>query len=103
MGIQLAFEENEDIQEEYRIHWWVMVKFPEVLEEYKALRLQGFNPIFDFNKFRQLLSYGTAWGESADNVVPKMRGESKIKGIPSSSRIIFNPGDWPIKKEARLK
>ena len=99
-GIHLWLEQNKDIKEEYRVYWWVMYKFPEVLEEYKALREQGFNPAWEFDEFRKLLSYGTVWGEGADNIIPRMRKKETIMG--TVSRIIFKPGDWPVKKEARL-
>ena len=100
-SIHLWFEENQDIKEDFRVHWWIMYKFPEVLEEYQAIRAQGFNPAWEFDKFRNLLSYGTAWGEGADKVITKMREEETI--MNTVARILFKPGDWPLKKEARLK
>jgi hypothetical protein len=99
-GVLLWLEENNDIKEEYRVYWWVIYKFPEVLEEYKAIRKQGFNPAWEFDEFRNLLSYGTVWGEGAEKITPRMRKKETIMG--TVSRIIFKPGDWPLKKEARL-
>lgn len=100
-GIHLWFEENKDIKEDFKIHWWIMYKFPKVLEEYQAIREKGFNPVWEFDKFRNLLSYGHVWGEWADKVIPKMREKETIMG--TVSRILFKPGDWPLKKDARLK
>jgi len=96
-GIYLWFEENPDIPEEHRVHWWVMYKFPEVLEEYKELRKKGFNPAWQFDKFRGLLGYGTVWGKNADKVIPKMRKPETIMG--TVARILFRPGDWPPPKD----
>jgi len=92
-GVYLWFEENADIPEEVRVHWWVIYKFPEVLEEYKALREKGYNPAWDFDRFRTLLSYGIVWGENAEAVVPRMRKREEIMG--TVARVLFKPGDWP--------
>lgn len=100
-GIHLWLEENNDIKEDFRVHWWIMYKFPEILKEYQAIREKGFNPAWEFDKFRNLLSYGIVWGEGADKVIPKMREKETIMG--TVSRILFKPGDWPLKKEARLR
>lgn len=99
-GVHLWLEENNDIKEEYRVYWWVIYKFPEVLEEYKAIKEQDFNPVWEFDEFRDLLSYGTVWGEGAEKITPKMRKKETI--METVSRIIFKPGDWPLKKEARV-
>jgi len=96
-GIYLWLETNPDIKEENRVYWWVMYKFPEVLEKYQALRKQGYNPAWYFDKFRELLSYGIVWGEGAENVIPKMRKKETI--METVSRILFKPGDWPPKKD----
>ncbi len=99
-GVELWLEENNDIKTENRVYWWVMYKYPEVLEEYHAIRKNGFNPAFEFDAFRGLLSYGRIWGDNADQVVPRMREEENIMG--TVSRILFQPGDWPVNQEARL-
>jgi hypothetical protein len=99
-GIYLWLEENADIMEENKVYWWVMYKYPDVLDEYHSLREKGWNPAFEFDRFRKLLSYGTVWGDNAENVTPKMRGEEKM--MDTVSRVIFKPGDWPIKAEFRV-
>lgn len=98
-NLNLWLEENNDVKKEKRVYWWVMYKYPEILENYKAIREKGWNPAFEFDKFRELLSYGTAWGENSEKVVPKMRSEETIMG--TVARILFRPGDWPIKQEFR--
>jgi hypothetical protein len=95
-GLHLWLEENEDISEDVRVKWFVIYKFPEVLEEYKAIRAKGFNPAWEFDKFREFLSYGIVWGENAERVKPAMRQEETIMG--TVSRILFEPGEWPPKK-----
>ncbi|MFA5571173.1 MAG: hypothetical protein WCY81_03135 [Sphaerochaetaceae bacterium] len=96
-GLHLWLEKNEDIQEESRVYWYVMYKFPEVLEEYHEIRKTGKNPAKDFDAFRLLLSYGTIWGDHAEKVVPKMRQSEAIMG--TVSRILFSDGGWPIEKD----
>jgi len=96
-GIFLWYEENRDIPENKRLNWFVMYKFPEVLEEYKDLRENGYNPAWHFAKFSDLLSYGTAWGEGADAVVARMRQRKNTKD--TFARVLLKPGDWPIQKE----
>jgi hypothetical protein len=96
-GIFLWYEENRDIPENKRLNWFVMCKFPEVLEEYKDLRENGYNPAWHFAKFSDLLSYGTVWGEGADAVVARMRQRKNTKD--TFARVLLKPGDWPIQKE----
>ncbi len=95
-GISLWYEENKDIPENKRLNWFVMYKFPEVLEEYKHLREKGYNPAWNFEKFYDLLSYGMVWGENADQVIPKIR-ERKVQA-DTMARILLKTGDWPITK-----
>ena len=93
-GIALWLEENPDIAPEKRVNWWVLYKFPEVLEEYRSIRAQGKNPAREFVEFGPLLSYGAAWGENAERVVPRMRRADSFPGtVP---RVLFRRGDWPI-------
>ncbi|HQE06319.1 MAG TPA: hypothetical protein PLJ57_08630 [Tepidanaerobacteraceae bacterium] len=94
-GLYLWYEENLDIPEDVRVNWFVIYKFPEVLEEYKALR-KKYNPAYDFDKFREFLSYGIVWGENAKKVKPKMRKKETIMG--TVARILFKPGEWPPPK-----
>jgi len=96
-GIFLWYEENRDIPENKRLNWFVMYKFPEVLEEYKDLRENGYNPAWHFAKFSDLLSHGTVWGEGADAVVARMRQRKNTKD--TFARVLLKPGDWPIQKE----
>lgn len=96
-GLNVWYEENLDLPEEVRVNWFVIYKFPEVLDEYKEIRNQGYNPAYDFNMFKKLLSYGIVYGENSDKVVPKKRkDEEKIDTI---SRVLFKPGDWPLKRK----
>jgi hypothetical protein len=82
-GIQLWYEANSDLPEEKKVHWLVMYKFPDVLEEYKGLRDEGHNPYSNLEMFGSILSYGTVWGRNADKVVPKMREKREIKDTVS--------------------
>jgi hypothetical protein len=95
-GIYLWYDKNLDIPETIRLNWFVLYKFPEVLDEYKRLRDQGDNPAWNLEKFSDLLSYGTAWGAGADKVVPKIR-EDRFK-IETFSRVLLKSGDWPIQE-----
>ena len=99
LGVHLWLEENLDIDEESRVQWWVMYKFPEVLEEYQALREQGLNPAFEFKNYFDLLGYGIAFGENADKVKPKTRQEGETMG--TVERVLFQPGDWPPPADSR--
>ncbi len=93
-GIHLWLEQNPDIPVGHRVQWFVMYKFPEVLNTYKELRERGSNPVWDLEVFYPLLSYGTAWGEGAEMVVPKYREE---RGTACTfARILLEPGDWPV-------
>jgi hypothetical protein len=86
-GIQLWYEANSDLPEENKVHWLVMYKFPDVLEEYKILRDEGHNPYTNLEMFSGILSYGTVWGRNADEVVPQVREKREIKD--TVSRIIL--------------
>ena len=50
-GIYVWYEENLDLPEAKRLKWFVLYKFPEILDEYKALRKKGFNPALHLNEF----------------------------------------------------
>lgn len=96
-GVYLWYEENLDIPKDRRFSWFVIYKFQEALAEYQALRERGFNPAWELDKFWDVLSYGSIWGENAEKVSPKLREKRKIED--TVSRILFNPGEWPPKKE----
>ncbi len=96
-GILLWYEENLDLPESRRLNWFVLYKFSDMLDEYRKLRNQGYNPAWHFAKFSDLLSYGTAWGEGADAVVTRMRQPKKTKD--TFARVLLKPGDWPIQIE----
>jgi hypothetical protein len=68
--------------------------YPEVLEEYQNLRKRGFNPALNFKEFSSFLSYGTVWGDGAENVIPEIR-ERRVT-IDTSATVLLKPGDWPI-------
>ena len=93
-GILLWYEKNLDIPETRRLNWYVLYKFPEVLDEYRRLRKAGNNPAWHFEKFADLLSYGTAWGAGAKDVIPKMKDRKSTRD--TYARILLKPGDWPI-------
>ena len=95
-GIFLWFEENLDIPKTVRLNWFVLYKFPEVFEEYQALRKQGYNPALNLKKFSDFLSYGTIWGDGAENVIPRLR--EKRQKTETFARVLLKPGDWPIQK-----
>ncbi len=101
LGISLWLEENKEIREENRVMWWVMYKYPEILDEYHAIRAEGFNPAYEFDKFSDLLSYGYAFGDNAENVKPVIRKEEDTMG--PVTRILFRPGDWPLPADSRDK
>ena len=86
-GIHLWYEANPDLPEDNKVHWLVMYKFPEVLDEYKALRDNGHNPFTNLEIFGGILSYGTVWGKNTENVFPRMREIREIKD--TVSRIIL--------------
>jgi len=100
-GIFLWLEKNEDLPAKKRLHWLVLFKFPEVLEEYKKLRKEGFNPALHFEKFTALLSYGSVWGKKAGKVVPRMREKRPV--LDTVARILLKPGEWPIQIGTRGK
>ena len=93
-GIFLWYEKNLDIPGNQRLNWFVLYKFPEVLDEYRRLRDEGYNPAWHFEKFSELLSYGTAWGTGAQQVIPKMKDRKTTRD--TYARILLKPGDWPI-------
>jgi hypothetical protein len=93
-AIFLWYEKNLDIRENQRLNWFVLYKFPEVLDEYRHLRNEGYNPAWNFEKFSDLLSYGAAWGTGAAGVVPKMKDRKTTRD--TYARILLKPGDWPI-------
>ena len=96
-AISLWYEKNGDISENVRLNWFVLYKFSDMLDEYRKLRDQGYNPAWHFTKFSDLLSYGTAWGDGADAVVTGMRQRKPTKD--TFARILLKPGDWPIQKK----
>jgi hypothetical protein len=98
-GIFLWLEKNADLPAKKRLHWLVLFKFPEVLDEYRKLRQEGFNPELHFEKFTALLSYGSVWGKKADKVVPAMREKRPV--LDTVARILLKPGDWPIETGSR--
>jgi len=100
-GIFLWLERNADLPAKKRLHWLVLFKFPEVLDEYKRLRQEGFNPALHFEKFMALLSYGSVWGKKADKVVPAMREKRPV--LDTVARILLKPGEWRIQSGARDK
>lgn len=92
-GIYLWYEHNPDLPAEERVHWFVMYKFPEVLEEYRRLRANGYNPIRNIQPFFELLSYGTAWAENAGTLVPRFREKRPTQD--TLARILFGGAKSP--------
>jgi hypothetical protein len=101
LNICLWLEKNDEIEEHSKVMWWVMYKFPEILREYQEMRAQGFNPAYEFDRFSALLSYGCAFGENSGNVLPKMR--EKADTMETVTRVLFQPGDWPLPEGSRKK
>lgn len=97
-GVLLWYEENSDIPAAKRMNWFVIYKYQDVLDEYKAIRSRGSNPVWDLKAFSEWLSYGIVWGEGAERVVPGMREENAMEDMPTVMRILFKPGDWPIQR-----
>ncbi len=95
----LWLEENEEIKEENRVMWWVMYKFPEILDEYHAIRAKGFNPAYEFEEFAELLSYGYAFGINSEQVSSMIR--TKEDTMETVTRILFQAGDWPLPPDSR--
>lgn len=95
-SILLWYEENSDIPAAKRVNWFVMYKYQDVLDQYKAIRSRGNNPVWDLKAFSEWLSYGIVWGEGADKVIPRMREQNVTEDMPTVMRILFKPGDWPI-------
>jgi len=96
-GIQLWFEKNQDLPAERRLNWFVLYKFPEVLQEYMRLRKRGYNPALHLERFFDLLSYGTVWGEHAEKVVPAIREQPPAGDIFAA--VLLKPGAWPLQHE----
>ena len=101
LSIFMWLEENEEIREENRVMWWVMYKFPEILDEYHDIRAKGFNPAYEFDEFSELLSYGYAFGENSENVSSRLR--KKEDTMETVTRVLFQPGDWPLPPGSRKK
>lgn len=101
LSIFLWLEENEEIQDSHKVMWWVMYKFPEILDEYQDIRAKGFNPAYEFDQFSTLLSYGCAFGENSGNVLPRIR--KKTDTMDTVTRILFQAGDWPLPPGSRKK
>ena len=40
-GVFVWYEENAELPADKKVHWLVLFKYPEVLEEYKKLRQEG--------------------------------------------------------------
>lgn len=95
-GVHLWLDENKDIPAEGRLLWYLIYKFPEVREQYIRLRRDGANPAWDFGRFRDFLSYGTAWGRGAEQVEPRMREARPT--LDSVARVLLRPGEWPPPK-----
>ena len=93
-GIFVWYEENLDLPEKERLNWFVLYKFPEVLDEYKTLREKGFNPALHLTEFYSFLSFGTVWGKGAEKVISEIR--EKRPTIDTSATVLLKPGDWPI-------
>jgi len=96
-AIFLWYEQNPDIPPARRLNWFVMYKFSEALDEYRRLREAGYNPAWHFDKFFDLLSYGTAWGRGAEAVIPRLRAPAAV--TDTYALVLLEPGDWPIPKK----
>jgi hypothetical protein len=95
-GVLIWYEKNLDIPRKTRLNWFVIYKFPEVLNEYQALREKGYNPAWHLDKFTAFLSYGVVWGVGADSVTPKIKETRETS--ETYARVLLKPGAWPIEK-----
>jgi hypothetical protein len=93
-GVFIWYEKNSDIPRKERLNWFVIYKFPEVLDEYRTLREQGYNPAWHLDAFTNFLSYGIVWGVGADTVTPRIRETRETSA--TYARVLLKPGDWPI-------
>lgn len=94
LGVLLWLERNEELSLDRPLYWLVIYKFPEVLAEYRALRADGSNPALHFDRFFQLLSYGSVWGDGAESVTHRLREARTQEEV--FARVLLEPGDWPI-------
>jgi hypothetical protein len=94
LSVHLWLERNEDLSLDRPLYWLVIYKFPEVLAEYRTLRSDGLNPARHFNRFFQLLSYGSVWADGAESVTHRLREPRPQKDV--FARVLLEPGDWPI-------
>jgi hypothetical protein len=95
-GVHLWLEENADIPAPHRLTWYLIYKFPEIRDEYVQLRQRGLNPVWNFGDFRKILSYGTVWGQGAEQVVPRIRETRRTE--ETVARVLLRQGDWPPPK-----
>ncbi len=86
MQVKIYFEENKDIKDT-DIRWWFIYKFDKELEHYKFLRNSNYNPMTNFNEFKQLLGYGSTYLLDDENFSPKIKKE--IKAFDTIDKIIF--------------
>jgi hypothetical protein len=93
-GVFIWYEKNLDIPRKTRLNWFVIYKFPEVFDEYRALREKAYNPAWHLDKFTNFLSYGVVWGVGDDNVIAQIRETRETR--PTYARILLKPGAWPI-------
>ena len=93
-SVFIWYEKNLDIPPKTRLNWFVIYKFPEVLNEYRALREKAYNPAWHLDKFTNFLSYGVVWGVGADKVIAQLRETRKTSA--TYARILLKPGAWPI-------
>ena len=59
-GLVHLTEKNEDLPEEERFEWIVIVGKQETLDRYKELRKEGFSPAHSLEPFFEVLSYNPA-------------------------------------------
>jgi hypothetical protein len=94
LSVQIWLETNADLALEKPLYWFVIYKFPEVLDEYQQLRTSGLNPALHFETFYSLLSYGSVWGDGAHAVSPKFREDRPQEDV--FANILLKSGDWPV-------
>ena len=59
-GLVHLHEKNEDLPEEERFEWIVIAGKNETLEQYRAIRAEGFSPARSLEPFFDVLSYDPA-------------------------------------------
>jgi hypothetical protein len=92
-GVHCWFDQNLDLPADKRVCWFVLYKFEEVLDAYKALRASGHNPFLSMDYFKDWLGYGHVWGEEYSKINIHFRDAKKTGD--TVERILFPDAQRP--------